>query len=148
MWIIYPFIFCPFRGHGLPKTNLASGLGEVHPVCQPVEVLIYYSLLQYSAVFLDYTVFKSISLNRNPLTCGCFPVFTVFSLGVIAAGVLLLLLLVGTVVGITLVCYRHRKKALRRQKGLPLQKIQCLQGQTVLLNPRLLDVQYSNVQKL
>ncbi|XP_004080923.1 tissue factor [Oryzias latipes] len=50
-------------------------------------------------------------------------IFQVFSLGVIAAGVLLLLLLVGTVVGITLVCYRHRKKALRRQKGLPLQKI-------------------------
>ncbi|XP_024136303.1 coagulation factor IIIa [Oryzias melastigma] len=50
-------------------------------------------------------------------------IFQVFSLGVIAAGVLLMLLLVGTVVAIVLVCYRHRKRALRRQKGLPLREI-------------------------
>ncbi|RVE59059.1 hypothetical protein OJAV_G00200530 [Oryzias javanicus] len=50
-------------------------------------------------------------------------IFQVFSLGVIAAGVLLLLLLAGTVVAIILVCYRHRKKALRSHKGLPLREI-------------------------
>ncbi|KAM6971603.1 coagulation factor III, tissue factor a [Tautogolabrus adspersus] len=51
-------------------------------------------------------------------------IFEVYSVGVIAAAIFLILLLIGLIIAVTLVCYKCREKALKTGKeGLPLRDV-------------------------
>ncbi|XP_026147516.1 tissue factor [Mastacembelus armatus] len=48
-------------------------------------------------------------------------IFEVYSVGVIAAAIFLILLLIGIIIAVTVVCYTYRKKALKKEKeAMPL----------------------------